>query len=371
MIKNINDNEIIITQGTTLFHGTGERFDKRQTRPGGYDDIFWTTDSSAIAQTYIPRSPSTYHINTSHILEPTTNPSLINLQRKIGINYDTSTFETDGNVITSYKSPNIFKKFNDKKYKLLSKLMAIEKLLKKYAAYADKYTYRDIDKVNKDFFKKWSKLEDLKEDILQKYRKYSSREPLFDFVNMKMKNLGYKPEEYSYTKDFNWNIPYSGDEPQSGDFVYTGRLFIVKPKRDLKLYDATNGGKREGDLMDLDYHKHEWFEMAKEKGYDGIKINDFAQSNDYGNVSHYSYGFFENTIKDLDIKEIKAKHNNLDPHFKSSNWNSPEYEKMKNIINEEINYFLFEFDNNLDYIYHGTSNGAALRIKNDGLKPNK
>lgn len=39
-------------------------------------------------------------------------------------------------------------------------------------------------------------------------------------------------------------------------------------------------------------------------GYDGIVINDFAQSEEYGNVGHVSYGLFAN--KDLHIKSIKG-----------------------------------------------------------------
>jgi len=337
MIKNINDYEIIITKGTRLFHGTGERFDKRQIRTGGYDDIFWTTDSSAIAQTYIPTSPAILSVSTSHIVEPTTSKEIQNIQKLIGINYDTSKFEINGNQIVSYQPPSIFKKIEDKKYKLINTLIAINKALKKYSAYADKYTYSDSDKLNNDFFKKWGDLEDYKKKLENEYRRYLNDDLKLKYVNNKLMNLGYKPDKtYSSNNDYRWDLKFKDSELQPSDFKFQGRLLIVIPKRDLKLFDATYNGEREADLMNLDYHRHDWFEMAKKKGYDGIKINDFAQSDDYGNVSHYSYGLFEDTLKDLDIKEIKAKHNNLDPHFKSGKWQSPEYEKMKDIIKEEF-----------------------------------
>jgi len=335
MIKNINNTEIIITKGTRLFHGTGERFDKRQLRTGGYDDIFWTTDSSAIAQTYIPTSPANLYVNTSHIAEPTTSNEIQNIQKLIGINYDTSKFKIDNNRVVSYQTPSIFKKIDDKKYKLINTLIAINKALKKYSAYADKYTYSKNKVLNDDFFKKWGELEDTKNKIEHEYRSYLSDDLKFKYINKKLMNLGYKPESTN-SYDYKWKLNFKDSELQPGDFKFQGRLLIVIPKRDLKIYDTTDNGRREGDLMDLDYHKHNWFDLAKKKGYDGIKINDFAQSNDYGNVSHYSYGLFENTLKDLDVKEIKGKHNDLDPHFKSGKWQSPEYEKMKDIIKEEF-----------------------------------
>jgi hypothetical protein len=60
--------------------------------------------------------------------------------------------------------------------------------------------------------------------------------------------------------------------------------------------------------MDLHYHRHDWFEYAKNNGYDGIKICDFAQSALYGNVGHYSIGIFEHAIKDLTKIVEKAYH---------------------------------------------------------------
>jgi hypothetical protein len=48
----------------------------------------------------------------------------------------------------------------------------------------------------------------------------------------------------------------------------------------------------EGDLMDVQYHRHDMFQKAKQDGYDGIKIDDFAQLEEYGNFGHASIGLF-------------------------------------------------------------------------------
>ncbi len=108
-----------------------------------------------------------------------------------------------------------------------------------------------------------------------------------------------------------------------------GRLFIVVPKRDLKIYDTTWGGTRDGDLTDVDYHKHNWFETAREKGYDGIRITDFAQSEDQGNFGHLSIGLFRNTLKDVNIEEVTASHQLIGNAYEKKDWHSPEYKNFK------------------------------------------
>lgn len=48
--------------GQMLFHGTAETFELPP-RPGGYDNVLWTAESPAIAQTYIPRAGITTYGN--------------------------------------------------------------------------------------------------------------------------------------------------------------------------------------------------------------------------------------------------------------------------------------------------------------------
>jgi hypothetical protein len=105
----------------------------------------------------------------------------------------------------------------------------------------------------------------------------------------------------------------------------------VTPKRDLKIYDATMGGKREPDLMDVDYHRHDWFQRAMSQGYDGIRITDYAQSIDQGNFGHLSIGLFQNTLKDVDIEEIDAQHHPLEKAYQAHDYRSPEYMKHRNL----------------------------------------
>ena len=333
----ISDTEVIIKKGTELFHATGEKYDKRNITTGGYDNVFWTTDSSAIAQTYIPMSPSSYYLDTKTIAFPSKNPEFQKIQKMFGINYDYSKVKYVNGQISSYEPASIFKKYVDYNNKLYYKYVSYVKLSDKYKAYSEKHMYGDnIDKLSKDFFKKWNDVEENKIKYGKEYSKGLNNELIYKYVNNKLEKMGYKPTDNSYDFNYQWELNFNNGNLENGNYRTKGRLLIVKPNRDLKMYDTTNGGKREADLTDLDYHKHNWFEMAEKNGYDGIVITDFAQSNDYGNINHISYGLFENTLKNVSVTEIDAQHNDLDKHFKNNDWNSPEYRKMNKIVNEEI-----------------------------------
>lgn len=52
---------------------------------------------------------------------------------------------------------------------------------------------------------------------------------------------------------------------------WEGRLFIITPKEDLKIYDLTMGGKSEGDLTDLEYNKLDLFRKVEKKDMMALK----------------------------------------------------------------------------------------------------
>jgi hypothetical protein len=82
-----------------------------------------------------------------------------------------------------------------------------------------------------------------------------------------------------------------------------GRLFIAKVDKPLILWRKSKG---EGDLTDVQYHDLSGFQLMKEKGLDGVLIDDFAQSKEYGNFGHLSVGLY-NTDK-LTIKDLPAQY---------------------------------------------------------------
>lgn len=100
------------------------------------------------------------------------------------------------------------------------------------------------------------------------------------------------------------------------DEVIQGRLYIAKIREPLILWSKATG---ESDLMDLQYHDIKTFNDAKKKGLDGVLIDDFAQSEEYGNFGHLSVGLFD-TDK-LDVKNKPAQYREWDYQAKGT----PEY----------------------------------------------
>jgi hypothetical protein len=257
--KLARSNDIILPQGTVLYHGTGEQFDASAPRVSGYDKIFWTTESKAIAKTYIPVAHGMILTDSRHIASPSTNPTIINIQKAIGIVYDTSSFKMRGIDIDSWRSAPVF----------------------------------------------------------AEERFWNDENAKCEYVTEKMKTVfNYIPEydQGCYTR---WRVKIGeNNTPQKSDYRLQGRLFSVKLNRAFKIWDKTEGGATEGDLMDVDYHKIDLFRLIEKKGYDGIKINDFCQSEDHGNVGHTSIGLFNKSLKDVSITSEVAEHELLAPYFK-------------------------------------------------------
>ena len=115
-------------------------------------------------------------------------------------------------------------------------------------------------------------------------------------VNKLISDYGYEPtNENDYVQNHSYKIKTNFDKVLRADEKITGKLLIIECMKDLRLYNMSSG---EGDLNDLQYHKIDFFRKVEQNGYDGIVIDDFAQSNIEGNFGHLSYGFLQKTIDD-------------------------------------------------------------------------
>lgn len=258
-----------IPRGTTLFHGTLEPFENQDLRAvsfgGERNKILWVAPDSIMAQAYIPTSGSKTGVNERSLLYPTKNPLLIRLQRELDIHYDRLA-ETEWDHCDRPKS--------------------------------------------------WYPARGWLEG-----RPLYDRETTQELVR-RMETLGYLNEGSQ-----DWPYWWVADDPQ-GDprpahsYREPGRLFILKTQRDLNILDIA-----EGDLLDLDYHRYGDFAKAVQEGFDGVKINDYAQSVDLGNVGHTAYGLFEHVVADLRWDVIPAIHREMESCFKSWEFVSPEYQE--------------------------------------------
>jgi hypothetical protein len=77
-----------------------------------------------------------------------------------------------------------------------------------------------------------------------------------------------------------------------------GELFVVAPKRDMAIADLTDLGS------DLQDPAHLWlnlFRRLEDDGFDGVVIDDYAQSEEWGNFGHRSLGIFRPATRDLKV----------------------------------------------------------------------
>ena len=300
--------KITITPDTTLFHGTIEEFDSSKIRTGGYDDIFWTTDHSTVAQSYIPSSHGILSTSTDLLYAPGSRHA-----EQFGVKY--TDIVKEGHRVTSYRVDcDYFNEIDAHSNELYNNLNTLkqeyQKLKEEVKVLQDRLRAENI-KPSTD--KEWDELTDKYFDVgdefesaKEKYNTYNDRDLKNEFINKQLRDLGYKGENYHNSTNYNWKVKEDNGIILPANYKASGRLFVIKPKRDMNIFDISTG---ESDLTDLQYHKHKIFDELRKKGYDGVKIDDFAQHDVMGNVGHDSIGFFNDAIKDLDIKVINnAKH---------------------------------------------------------------
>lgn len=93
------------------------------------------------------------------------------------------------------------------------------------------------------------------------------------------------------------------------DWRLTGSLLATPRDPRLNLLDISTG---ESDLTARQYHRIDLFRRAETEGYDGIVIDDFAQSDSYGNVGHRSVGLFDKAARARAWIVMDAEHPDLD-----------------------------------------------------------
>lgn len=136
--------------------------------------------------------------------------------------------------------------------------------------------------------------------------------PTYKDVQKFLADLG-----YGTPKNGRYRLRIGDDnEIMPADYKAPGTLFIFTGRSKLKILDLT-GGSGEDDLMDPTYNKIGLFRKAEEQGYDGVRINDFAQSDRWGNMGHVSLGIFASGLAKLKQDRIEARNfdwgDNLQP----------------------------------------------------------
>lgn len=118
--------------------------------------------------------------------------------------------------------------------------------------------------------------------------------------------LGYTSLRSTFDKSYWVKSTFDGNREKLLPSSYSapGRLFVIRGIGDLNLLDIRMGG--DGDLTDPDHLKGAAFRAAEIGGYDGVVINDFCQSDTWGNVGHPSWGVFAHAIPSLRYAAVPA-----------------------------------------------------------------
>ncbi len=291
-----------------LYHGTSERFPLSDLRPGGYDQLCWTTPHPAIAQTYIPTAGMKLYTFTDTLWKPSTDKTIINVQRQFKIFYDLSSFNFDGcSRIISYCPAPLFLAIANKKSHYSKKWFKIQDLAKKLKDVDGKKAYQ-LHKLAEEI---WG----YKEKTLGLYER--------NYINQQLLKLGYKPIQSMFDKNHQWELPINnGMVPRNG-WRQPGRLIQLKPLRTLNIFNHTQN-KDCCELDSPDYHNLELFAEITKKGFDGIKIHDLCQSNDMGNFGHISIGLTPKGLSACQLQEVSAVHRDLQPYYRDRSYHTPE-----------------------------------------------
>lgn len=224
---------------SALFHGTGERFEGEPRV--GCDGVFWAAESSAVAQTYIPRAPGRALLVVS------------------GVSLD------------EYIRPD---------------------------------RYSNVYAVAKQF---GPEAQDISYDQLG--RAMSWRVPPGYLTGRALVEI--LESRFGYTNQFDGSGDWRAFVLQEGGLVrpaewrLKGHLLILDGFEGMRLADVSTG---EGDLTDLQSKKWGMFKGLADLGFDGVVIDDFCQSEVWGNVGHRAFGFFEHAARRLRVEAIEACH---------------------------------------------------------------
>ncbi len=239
------------------FHGSNFlKLNEKNLKTGG-DGLFWTANNPQIAQNYIsPYSSIVYNLD----------------------------IEKEDIINDNYKKLYPFNLINIEKLELMG--YSIEGDKNKFNTY-DNYKIFKYDNVNDKNIKTQVSIPTEKD-----FQLFLSQYGYFFSGNNKNIKVKFKFDENGNKILINNNI------------IEDGRLAILKGISKLKILDVSNN---EGDLNIKQYTNYELFEKLDSLGYDGIKINDFTNSEYYGNFEHFSIGLTKERLKKVKTLVIDVK----------------------------------------------------------------
>lgn len=263
-----------ISPGMNLFRGIGEPVIYPPS--AAFDGCFWLTDSKTMARTYIPVAGMRMLAGLDTFLRPPDLRSDIgDFQRQLGFEF-TDVAHDDYGRARSYRFPTLY-----------------EQLLS------------DMPWPKKEDFPNMSDYHDA-----SNRRQRTGHERFASWVVDRLREYGYEPEKNGSIPDYwRYDLKVTRQEGRSvlleKNYRLKGTLLTFTATKPLSLFDLTDGGRMDGDLLDPDYRKCDLFASLERQGFDGVQINDFAQVENHGNVGHTSIGLFSAAI--AHVREVQRE----------------------------------------------------------------
>jgi len=133
-------------------------------------------------------------------------------------------------------------------------------------------------------------------------------------IELRLEKLGYAGTGLLGSRTYHFYSTNGKILPPGGKSL--GTLCVATTLRDMTLWEKALG---EGDLTEVQYHDVGGFRRAQEK-FDGVIIDDFAQSEEWGNLGHLSVGLFGPALKDIKTKCIPATYEEWNRSWKTEAW---------------------------------------------------
>lgn len=257
-----------------LFRGIGEPIIYPPSVAG--DGCFWLADSRTMARTYIPVSGLRMLAGLDTFLKPPDQRSDTGaIQRQLGFEFTDVAYDECGKA-RSYRLPLIYDQ------------LLVDIPWPKKEDFANASDYYDAShrrqRIGHERFTAW---------VMDRLREY-----------------GYEPEKNCSTpgyERYQFKVSYQNGKTAllHKNYRLKGTLLTFTFTKPLVIFDLTRGGRVDGDLLDPDYRKYDLFASLKEQGYDGVKINDFAQVENHGNVGHTSIGLFSGAL--AYVREVRRE----------------------------------------------------------------
>jgi len=233
-----------------LYHGTIEDFGGAL-RPSPYDGCLWLAEAPTIAQTYIPTSLGAMSLSVeAHELERPVRPEFSGLPARPSGLY----------------------------------------------AFALQMGFPPASEISCDFL-----------GLAQSFASPAGY-PRYAAIVEKLTAMGYPPDTGGgFTAWVKYERGEDGVEVvQPASYQREGRLFIVDCVAELRLADLAD--ERERGHMESDSQRLDAFRRLEARGFDGVVIDEFRQTERHGDVGHRSIGLFAGALGKIRYAAIPARH---------------------------------------------------------------